>query len=124
MTTNFVPARVPLVDPRTGLITREWYLLFTSIFAGSGIPDDQIDIVGPSSGNSDLVSHELGVLRDEFSLSPAPFPVVAALDDLSPPQQQMFFAADDVIPVINALRDEIAMLRRRIDEIAQGSPVL
>jgi len=26
--TNFVPPRVPLVDPNTGMVTRQWYLYF------------------------------------------------------------------------------------------------
>lgn len=40
---KFVPPRVPLVDLRTGQITREWYLLFASLFEGAdgsgGVPD-------------------------------------------------------------------------------------
>ena len=30
--TNITPPRVPLTDPRTGLIAREWYLFLLSLF--------------------------------------------------------------------------------------------
>jgi hypothetical protein len=34
--TNITPPRVPLTDPRTGLISREWYLFFLSLFNQTG----------------------------------------------------------------------------------------
>ena len=34
--TNITPPRVPLSDPRTGLIAREWYLFFLSLFNQTG----------------------------------------------------------------------------------------
>lgn len=43
MSLNFVPPRVPLVDPRTGLITREWYLFLQGVFQRIGGAD------GPST---------------------------------------------------------------------------
>ena len=44
-TIKFVPPRVPLTDPDTGTITREWYLFLQGVFiriggsTGSSIPD-------------------------------------------------------------------------------------
>lgn len=35
-TTNITPPRVPLTDPRTGLIAREWYLFFLNLFNQTG----------------------------------------------------------------------------------------
>lgn len=32
----FAPLRVPLVDPRTGLMAREWYLFFQALFLRTG----------------------------------------------------------------------------------------
>ena len=47
---KFAPPRVPLVDLRTGTITREWYLLFSSLFEGlsgpGGVPDPTDDNSG------------------------------------------------------------------------------
>jgi hypothetical protein len=34
--TNITPPRVPLLDPRNGLITREWYLFFLNLFNQTG----------------------------------------------------------------------------------------
>ena len=34
--TNITPPRVPLTDPRSGLIAREWYLFFLSLFNQTG----------------------------------------------------------------------------------------
>ena len=34
--TNITPPRVPLIDPRNGLISREWYLFFLSLFNQTG----------------------------------------------------------------------------------------
>ena len=38
--TPITPPRVPLVDPRTGLIDRAWYLFFLSLFDAATIVDD------------------------------------------------------------------------------------
>jgi hypothetical protein len=45
VTAQFVPARIPLTDPRTGLISREWYLFFQQFMdpsAGSTSDDTQL----------------------------------------------------------------------------------
>lgn len=44
---RFVPPRVALVDARTGLITREWYLFFQGVFervgGASGLSTTDVD---------------------------------------------------------------------------------
>jgi len=35
-TTPVTPARVPIVDPETGFVSRPWYMFFTSLLANSG----------------------------------------------------------------------------------------
>lgn len=51
--TNITPPRVPLTDPRTGLISREWYRFFLNLYVltGSGTNDVSIQdiLVGPPS---------------------------------------------------------------------------
>lgn len=39
--TTIIPPRVPIMDPKTGIISREWYLFFLNLFAlaGSGSND-------------------------------------------------------------------------------------
>lgn len=45
--TNITPPRVPLVDPATGLVTREWYRFFVNLFTLTG------------GGQSDLSAEDL-----------------------------------------------------------------
>lgn len=89
--TNITPPRVPLTDPRTGLIAREWYLFFLSLFNQTGQSTVSLEDVqkGPpvetvdlntllgqaqlSSDGSEAVAAALAVLAtDVQSLNVAP----------------------------------------------------
>jgi len=54
--TNITPPRVPLMDPRNGLISREWYLFFLSLFNQTGGSVVSLEDVqkGPPSQDVDL----------------------------------------------------------------------
>jgi hypothetical protein len=54
--TNITPPRVPLTDPRTGLISREWYLFLLSLFNQTGGSVVSLEDVqkGPPSQDVDL----------------------------------------------------------------------
>jgi hypothetical protein len=54
--TNITPPRVPLLDPRNGLISREWYLFFLSLFNQTGGSAVSLEDVqkGPPSQDVDL----------------------------------------------------------------------
>jgi hypothetical protein len=54
--TNITPPRVPLTDPRTGLIAREWYLFLLSLFNQTGQSTVSLEDVqkGPPSQDVDL----------------------------------------------------------------------
>lgn len=77
-TTKITPPRVPLVDARTGLVTREWYRFFMNLYylTGDGqssvtIPELQLirnDIVQVQVNVSDL-EQQIGTLSDP-NLSP------------------------------------------------------
>lgn len=50
---RFVPPRLPLVDVRTGMITREWYLFLQALFSPTTAPttdDAELSFIGLSSG--------------------------------------------------------------------------
>lgn len=54
--TNITPPRVPLMDPRNGLISREWYLFFLSLFnqtGGSAVSLEDIQ-KGPPTQDLDI----------------------------------------------------------------------
>jgi len=54
--TNITPPRVPLTDPRTGLISREWYLFLLSLFNQTGQSTVSLEDVqkGPPTEDVDL----------------------------------------------------------------------
>jgi len=54
--TNITPPRVPLTDPRTGLIAREWYLFLLSLFNQTGQSTVSLEDVqkGPPTQDIDL----------------------------------------------------------------------
>ena len=78
-TTIITPPRVPILDPRTGLISREWYRFFLNLFTLTG------------GGNSTTTIVDL-------MLAPTP-PTQAEIifpDDLSPSSSEIAQLADDV----------------------------
>jgi len=90
-----IPAlRVPIIDPRTGLISREWYLFFFSLFNLAGAGSNPISLtdlqVGPAdsilSTQQTLVDSALqaiGVTPDEPNWSSAQASVENALQALN-----------------------------------------
>ena len=94
MTATFIAPRVPLVDPRTGLCNPIWYRFFTEAFNVSA---------DTSVGET-----------DSFSIAP---PVTIA-------DPSTFYSAADMLPLIGALRDEIAWLRGQLDDVRRGLVVL
>ena len=70
--TPITPPRVPLIDPRTGLIDRAWYLFFLSLLNAATTVYDNPD-VGPSP-ESLIAAYDaaLRTLADEVGTQPAP----------------------------------------------------
>lgn len=44
MPSNIVPQRVPMVDPKTGMISREWYNFFLTLFELTGAGADVMSL--------------------------------------------------------------------------------
>ena len=65
------PPRVPLVDPRTGLISRAWYLFFLSLNNVATGVVNSTDSIGPDSGSLIAsVEAELQTLAQAFETLP------------------------------------------------------
>lgn len=106
---RFVPPRVAFVDPRSGLITREWYLFLQGVFnriGGAGGPSTD-DISG--SLFEDAGSSETNALLFELgqSLGQAPSTLPHSVEN-------------QLQTEINELRDTIAELRKDIESMQQG----
>jgi len=71
--TNITPPRVPMVDPNTGLVSREWYRFFESLFRLTGNGQNDFTLqdlqIGPDADATSLAA----VLQTEIqNLSVAP----------------------------------------------------
>lgn len=79
--TPITPPRVPLIDARTGLIDRAWYMFFLSLFQSAQvIPDLQKD-VSIDSGIA-LFDAAIRALTQEVQTKPPVEPVVASQPDV------------------------------------------
>ncbi len=57
---NITPPRVPLIDQRTGLISREWYRFFLNLFTLTGSGTNQTTLVDVQLGPPPVVSEDIG----------------------------------------------------------------
>ena len=81
--TNITPPRVPLTDDRTGLISREWYRFFLSLFTLTGSGSNTVSLtdlqVGPPA-----VSYEelINRIPSEFGVAPSQEALVSQIAQL------------------------------------------
>lgn len=90
--TNITPPRVPLTDPRTGLIAREWYLFFLSLFNQTGNSTTSLEDLqkGPAAEFVDTAAL-LGQAQLSSGLLPSDLgPIIAALQALEASQRNAF----------------------------------
>ena len=104
--TPITPPRVPMVDPRTGLIDRAWYLFFLSL---NNIATTVVDdLVGPSS-ESLLASYDAALLsvNQELQTLPSDSDLVSQIAELQKQieglQAQPIFDIATISASINAL---------------------
>ncbi len=87
--TPITPPRVQMVDPRTGMISREWYLFFLSLFqtsGESGLSLDDLQKGPPPSATSDKLAELTKVVDTLSSFSPDDLqkgPTPASVDQLA-----------------------------------------
>lgn len=120
---RFVPPRVQLVDPRTGTISREWYLFFQGVFdrIGGAAGISTTDIV--ASLFEDAGSSETNAMLFELEQSVGQYPPVLAQDvlqDIAPSTQQVT-QIDNIAAELSALQDRVAELVKELDSIKQGT---
>ena len=105
--TPITPPRVPLVDPRTGLIDRAWYLFFLSLNQiATAVVDD---VVGPDA-ESLLASYDAALMSVNQELQTLP-PVV----NLPP--------ADVLGDCCSALESQVAEMQKQIEAL-QVQPIV
>lgn len=119
--TNIIPPRVPLVDPRTGVISREWYLFLYNIFnrVGGGNPDDFSSAYGISPPD------EIHVLDEKNELQPPSIQVVEQ-EAIATLFAELQGALQEVSIVearqeIENLSNRLADVQARLEEVMQQS---
>jgi len=104
--TNIPPPRVPIIDERTGLISREWYRFFFNLFllTGGGSSDATVEdlqgapVASDQSGNFDYIydqaqlaalvnsySQQVQDVLDQISTQPSSVPIIASTNYQTPP---------------------------------------
>lgn len=105
----FAPLRVPLVDIQTGIISREWQLLFQAMFTR----------IGGANGLS--INDVLALLAEgvqDAGQGPPAIPAIAS-DDQSPPMVPSI-PFGDLLSELYQARDQVGELQKRIQDLQQG----
>lgn len=99
------PARIPLVDPQTGLITREWMRYFQALYVRSG---------GAAGASSDDLSASAGISEQAA--------LIASSSDAAgqAPAAITSAAEQDASGDLAALRAQVADLQQQVNDIKQG----
>jgi hypothetical protein len=108
----FAPLKVPVTDPQTGLMTRDWYLFFQSIYIRVGGVDGTTIVVNP-----DLLQDPPGAGTAEFVATQ--FATADALGQV--PVSIPGTTFDDVLGELRQTRDLVAELIKRIQDLQQGT---
>lgn len=108
---RFVPPRVQLVDPRTGVISREWYLFFQGVFNRIGGANGSSSTDIASSLFEDAGSSETNAMLFELEQSVSQAPILQLL------------SMDAIQAEISELRDTVSELRKELDAIRQGPSI-
>jgi hypothetical protein len=120
---RFIPPRVQLTDPRTGMISREWYLFFQGVFdrIGGATGASTPDIV--ASLFEDAGSSETNAMLFEVEQATGQYPLPFVQDipqDVSPPYVPLL-PIDNITAELSALQDRVAELVKELDSLKQGT---
>lgn len=111
--TNITPPRVPLIDPRTGLISREWYRFFLNLFQLTGNGQNTTSLtdlqLGPPPTQqedfTDIIINIQGLLTQP---APGTSELQAALDAVRQELQTLPpKAVEELQQQLNTLRQEV-----------------
>ena len=115
--TPITPPRVPLIDPRTGLIDRAWYMFFLSLFQAAQIGED------PAPNASSLIASydaALAAVAQEAQTLPVQQQIIP--QDVAEPSHVQYVPQDVADPAradseaeLNALRQELQTLPPSVD---------
>ena len=104
------PYRIPLVDPKTGLITREWARFLTDIFnrvgGSNGQTNDELAVDMHDDSGIEEIKLDAFRMRDEFGQLPPGADIPPEVDDNGR---------------LQALEAAVSALQQEIEAIRQGT---
>jgi hypothetical protein len=117
--TKLPAPRVALIDPTTGLVSREWYRFFLNLFelTGSGSNPTSIDELQIGPPNNDQFVSDLQNIAD-VQTNDSPL-----LSDIAELQKQVQAAELSAESAVNALQAQIMQLTQGIQALAVAPPV-
>lgn len=119
---KFMPPRVPLADPRTGLISREWYLFFQGVYDRIGGADgpSTTDVSGSlfEDAGSGETNAMLFTLEDELKQAP-PYEPLPADQDQAPRYE--LYTLEALTTELNGLRELVSELTKEVEALKQAT---
>ena len=107
LNTPITPPRVPIIDPRTGLIDRAWYMFFLSLFQSSLTPN--VPDVNPSNAGVVEQFNELSKALQSILVGPENAGVLEQISELAKQLKAL-----QVGPTSSALLEQIVALRNEV----------
>lgn len=106
----FAPIRVPFVDQRTGIVSREWYLFLQALFnrTGGTIAPGMNDVLQSIDNGVDVATLQGAQNKVNDAVAVAPLPII-------PPP-----SFDDVLAELRQTRELVASLITSVQAIQQG----
>jgi len=118
--TQIMPPRVPLVDQRTGLISREWYRFFFNQFEKVGSSAASLEDLQLGPVETDSFAFEIAKNITQFAIEPAQDGVV---DQIAEMQKQIQAAELSSEGALMALQAQLANLFADVQGLALSPPV-
>ena len=87
--TNITPPRVPLLDPKTGLITREWYRFFLNLFVLTGSGQNTASLTDLQVGPPTPTQEDFGEVVIDIESAQKQPTQESALDQIAELQKQI-----------------------------------
>lgn len=124
-TLSLMPPRVPLVDPRTGMITREWYLFFVGTYDRVGGSDGSSTTDLSASMFEDAGIEELksATFHQYDELRQQPPHVPFTLPDDQQPVSVPLATFEVILTEMQGLREQVAELTKTIQSLQQGTSI-
>jgi len=118
--TQIVPPRVPLLDERTGLISREWYRFLFNQFEKVGSSAVSLEDLQLGPVETDAFAFEIAKNITQFAIQPAQDGVV---DQIAEMQKQIQAAELSSEGALMALQAQLANLFADVQGLALSPPV-